>query len=168
MEMRYEISGYHETLAKLEQLEPALEAKVYADGLAAVARKVKGVAKRLAPVGKGPALRKTGDPRRRLKDSISVKRIGWRWGPKRVYVKRSAAIVVAGQPHAHLVERGTVERVTTSGARRGAVKAQPFLTPALRDNAGLMAAFRRGVSLSLPRTIKRIDQGKGRFLSRGL
>ena len=168
MEMKYEIVGYEETLAKLEQLGPALEAKVYVDGLAAVARKVKGVAKRLAPVGSGPALRKSGEPRRRLKDSISVKRIGWRWGAKGTYVKKSAAIVVAAQPHAHLVERGTVERTTASGARRGAAKAQPFLTPPLKDNLGLMAAFRRGVSQSLPRTIKRIDQGKGRFLTRGL
>lgn len=37
---------------------------------------------------------------------------------------------------AHLIERGTVPRVTRKGYARGAMKARPFLEPAARLNAG--------------------------------
>ena len=138
---------------KMNALPPGLQSDVYGDGFISAARKARLKSKRLAPVGRGPALTRRGAPRPRLRDTIRAVRVSWRWGGEKV--KNSAAIVVASSPHAHLVERGTVR-----------MRARPFLIPPLKDSSGILSAYRAGCQRSFGRLVKRLESGKLRARER--
>ena len=116
----------------LEALPPALEHGCYGAGFLAAGRKTRRIARSLCPPGKGPAKTRKGKDRKRLRDSIRVRLVGWRWRGRRV--PRSAVIVIAEQPHAHLIERGT---------KRWKEGPRPFLEPAI-ESSGLNEEFVRG------------------------
>ena len=153
MKIVYTVEGFDATRKKLAALPVGIQADVIGDGLYAAARKAASKSKRLAPVGKGLARTSKGKPRRRLRDSIKAHRVSWRWGGEKV--PRSASIVVAEQPHAHLVERGTVR-----------MKARPFLEPPMRQGSVLMEAVRAGTTRSFTRLVKRLEAGKLRARER--
>lgn len=138
---------------KLAALPPGCQADVYGDGMIAAARKVAQKAKRLAPVGKREPLTSKSKPRRRLKQSIRAVRVSWHYGGEKI--KRSAAIVLTEQPHAHLVEKGTRHS-----------RANPFLETALKDSASLLSAFRVGSAKSFDRLVRRLETGKLRARER--
>ena len=146
----YNPLGQREAMEELDRrvrlLPDALRAKVYGDGFLRAARRAAQRARGRCPRGAGPALTNAGEPRKRLAESISVKPVGWKWGG--VKVRRSAAIIVAEQPHAHLVELGTVR-----------TRAKPFLAPSVHDTA-VLADFRAGTNRSFRRTLKRMETGK--------
>ena len=130
---------------RLAAMPSALQADVYGKALTFAARKARTRARQLCPTGKGPALTLRGTPRRRLRDSILVKTVAWKWDGVRV--PRSAALLIAEQPHAHLVEKGTVR-----------TKASPFLEPSVKT--GLLPAFQHGARSNFTRLIQRLEAGR--------
>ena len=147
---------FDETRKKLAALPAGLQADVYGDGMIAAARRAARKSRRLVlPRGKSPPLTRKGKPRRHLADSIRAVRVGWRFGG--VKVPKSAAIVIAEQPHAHLIEKGTVRM---KGGPR------PFLEPPLKEGAALMGEVRVGTARSFNRLIKRLESGRLRARER--
>ena len=154
MKIAYSVEGFDETRKKLAALPAGVQADVIGDGLYAAARKAARKSKRLVlPRSTGTPTTNKGKPRRHLADSIRAVRVSWRWGGEKV--PRSAAIVVAEQPHAHLLEKGTVR-----------MKARPFLAPPLKQSAVLMEAVRAGTTRSFDRLVKRLESGKLRARER--
>lgn len=139
---------FDETRKKLSALPAGCQSEVYGDGMYEAAKKSALKSRRLVlPRGKGLTVR--GLPRRHLANSIKAIRVSWRFGGEKV--PRSAAIVLAEQPHAHLIERGTVR--WKKGPR-------PFLAPPLRDAATLMGAVRLGSAKSFRRLIDNMNEGR--------
>ena len=124
----------------------AFQAGVYGDGLFNAARRASRRAASAAPRSPGDSNTRTGKPRKHLADSIRAVRVAWKFGGERV--PKSAAIVLAEQPHAHLVERGTVR-----------MRARPFLEPAIRSQS-VLSDFRTGAGRSFARTARRLETGK--------
>ena len=132
----------------LEALPPALEHGCYGAGFMAAGRKTRRIARAKCPPGKGPAKTRKGKDRKRLRDSIRVRLVGWRWRGKKV--PRSAVIVVAEQPHAHLIEKGT---------KRWKAGPRPFLMPAL-ESSGLNDEFVAGCRKRFGKIVKQIESRK--------
>ena len=145
---------FQSTRKKMAALPAGLQSDVYGDGFYQAAKKVARKAKRLVQVGEDPPVTTKGKPRRRLRDSIRAIRVAWHWGGEKV--NKSAAIVVAEQPHAHLLERGTVRM------KEGPY---PFLEPPTKDGT-LTEAFRQGTNRSFQRLVKRLESGKLRARER--
>ena len=141
---------FDETKKKLGALPAGCQSDVYGDGFYEQAKRSAKKSKRLVlPRGKGPPRTSKGKPRRHLADSIKAIRVSWRWGG--VKVPKSAAIVLAQQPHAHLIEKGT---------RRWKKGPRPFLGPPLKQTAALMEGFRIGTAKSFRRLVARLEKGK--------
>ena len=141
---------YDLTRKKLAALPAGLQSDVYGYGLFAAAKKAARRAKILVlPRGDSPPLTSKGKPRRHLQNSIRAVQVSWHWAGEKV--KRSAAIIIAEQPHAHLIELGTVH--WSEGPR-------PFLAPALKDSASLLEGFRVGSARRFDRLVKRLERGK--------
>lgn len=139
-----------ETRKKLAALPAGLQADVYGDGFYEQAKRAARKSRRLVlPRGEGPAKTPSGKPRRHLAKSIRAIRVAWRYAG--VKVPRSAAIVLAEQPHAHLIEKGT-ERW-----KRGP---RPYLEPPMKDAAMLLDGFRVGTAKSFRNLIRRLESGK--------
>ena len=155
--MKIEIKPHGETFKQVRRRLAALpvgcQADVYGEGFIAAARKSRLKSKRLCPVGTAEPRTRAGNPRRRLRDSIRAVRVGWKWDGVRV--PKSAAIVVAEQPHAHLVEKGTVR-----------TRKHPFLAPPLKDGGGLNEAFRTGCAKSFVRLVNRLESSRLRARER--
>ena len=142
--------GFDDLRKKLSALPAGCQSDVYGDGFITAARKSAAKSRRLVlPRGKGAPLTRKGKPRRHLADSIRAVRVSWRWGGEKV--PRSAALVLAQQPHAHLIEKGTTR--WKKGPR-------PFLSPPLKDSTSLMEGFRVGCGRSFGRLVKRLESGK--------
>ena len=156
MRISIEPIDFDETRKKLGALPAGLQADVYGDGFYEQAKRSARKSKRLVlPRGKGPPLTSKGKPRRHLAASIKAIRVSWTWAG--VKVKRSAAIVLAQQPHAHLIERGT---------KRWKKGPRPFLGPPLKEKGALLEGFRVGTGRSFRRLIKRLESGKLRARER--
>ena len=111
--------------------------------------RVKRMARAMCPPGKLSRLvSRKGRIRKRLRDSIKVFLVGWRW--LGIKVPRSAVVVVAQQPHAHLVERGV--KHWKAGPR-------PFLWPAM-ESSNLVEEFRAGAARQFGSVIKQIRARK--------
>ena len=132
---------WEEIEKRLAAMPYAMQSEVYGKGFLASARAAARKARVKCPVGKGPALTSKGKPRRRLSQSIRAVPVGWHWNG--VKIKKSAAIVVAEQPHAHLVEA-----------------IDPFLEPAMRDGLAVNHHFKIGAGRAFGRTIRQLEQGK--------
>ena len=125
---------------RLRRVPGALRSNVYGPASLEAAKSAAVKARIYCPVGKKPPRKRGGGHRKRLRDSIVARLVSWRHGNK-VY-PRSAAQVVAEQPHAIFVEKGTKY-----------MPARPFLMPALRD-AGLLRRFVSEARSVFPRTIR--------------
>lgn len=97
------------------------------------AQRVQQGIQQLAPVGKTRAVKNSigygftkGEP-----NQVNAK-IGVNAGPRS---RRSGAQVGMNEPHAHLVALGTKSRFTKSGARRGRMPANPFVTAGFQATA---------------------------------
>ena len=145
MKIDFNIEGVEVLQKQLQALPIGLQHAVYGAGFKRAAAKVRRVARQRVPVGRGVPITRKGRIRKRLRDSIKPKLVGWRWDGRKV--PKSAAIVVAEQPHAHLVESGTVK-----------MPARPYLMPALRS--GLSQEFRNGCVRHFARVVKQIDERK--------
>ena len=135
----------------LQALPVGLQHACYGAGFRKAGLKVKRLARARAPVGEGIPLTRKGKIRKHLRDSIKVKLVGWKWQGKRV--PKSAVIVLAEQPHAHLVERGSFVY------GKYWKPARPFLWPALQ-NAGVSREFGRGASREFGKVVKQIRERK--------
>lgn len=129
----------------LEALPPALEHGCYGAGFLVAGRKAKRVARTLCP--RAPKTRKGAD-RKHLRDSIRVRLVGWRWRGRKV--PKSAVVVVAEQPHAHLIELGT---------KRWKGGPRPFLYAAL-ESGGLAEAFVLGARRHFGKVVRQIESKK--------
>ena len=138
--------GFDEVRRKLAALPAGCQADVYGLGFIHAARRAAKRASSTAPRGAAVPLTSKGKPRRRLADSIRAIRVDWHWGGEKV--RKSAAIVLAEQPHAHLVERGTVRMAP-----------RPFLEPAIAGQ-GTLTDFRVGSARAFGRLVKRLEKGK--------
>ena len=156
MNVKFTPIDFDITRTKLAALPAGMQSMVYGAGLLEVAKKAAIKSKRLAPLGDNPPVTTKGKPRLRLRYSIKAQSIGWHWGGEKV--PKSAAIVIAGQPHAILIESGFTHY--RSGKR---ADTEPFLEPPMKD-AGLMMDFERGASKAFVRLAKRFE--KGRLTSR--
>ena len=134
---------------RLRALPPILEAECYGFGMLNAARGVARVSRQLCNVGPPDPRTNAGKPRRHLRDSIRAIPIAWRWGGRKV--PRSAAIVLAEQPHAHFLERGSFN--VRTGRRN---RAYPFLEPPMRDSARLLKLFKSGAGAQLPRALRKL------------
>ena len=133
---------------RLVAMPLALQTEVYGKGFIAAARQAVRKAKTLCPpFGKHPPVTAQGKPRRHLRDSIKAVPVSWHWGGRKI--KASAAIVLAEQPHAHLVEKS---------------KSGPYLEPALQDGMALNQNFKIGSGKAFNQTIRQLE--KGRFTGR--
>ena len=140
----------------LQQMRDALNAlpvgvthAVVGAGFRQAGLKTRRIARQLCPPGPPEGLvSRKGRIRRHLRDSIKVQLVGWRWRGRKV--PRSAVVVVAYQPHAHLIERGT---------KRWKKGPRPFLEPAMAQG-NLLEEFQRGASKHLGKTIKQIEARK--------
>ena len=132
----------------LEALPPALEHGCYGAGFMVAGRKAKRVARSLCPPGKGRPTTRKGKDRKHLRDSIRVRPVGWRWRGKKV--PKSAVVIVAEQPHAHLIELGT---------KRWKEGPRPFLYPAL-ESGGLNEAFVAGARKHFGKVVRQIESRK--------
>lgn len=142
----------------LEQMRHALNAlpvgvthAVVGAGFKKAGAKTRRVARSMCPPGKGGLERlvsKKGRPRLPLRDSIFVRLVGWRWRGRKV--PKSAVVVVAAQPHAHLIERGT---------KRWKKGPRPFLEPAM-EQSNLLQEFKAGAQRHLGKVIKQIETKK--------
>ena len=153
MKIVYRIEGDEDLKKALGALPIGLQHACYGAGFRQAGAGVARKAKAAAPVGKGIAWRRGRRALRekRLFESIRVRLIPWHWDGRKV--PKSAAIVVAEQPHAHLVEIGA----------RGPYKSrkpQPFLWPALQDKAALMTDFKRGAQRQFARVVRQVERGK--------
>ena len=137
---------FSQVVKALEALPVGLQHGCYGAGFKAAGNKTRRIARAKAPVGEGFPLTNKGKPRKRLRDSIEVALVGWHWSGKKV--PKSAVVVVAKQPHAHLVEDGTMR-----------MPARPFLYPALKTG-GLVREFKRGASRQFGRVVRQIEQRK--------
>lgn len=156
MEIDIRVEGFAETLKAVESLPGLLSQRVIGDGLAAAARVIRDNAKALAPRRLG-GLRAGIKARRRASDVY--------FGRK---VPGGMSIVVAEAPHSHLLEFGTVERWTKTGAYRGALRPRPFLEPALYQNkAQQFAKLHQAMARSFNRNVK-VLEGGGTKLARRL
>ena len=135
----------------LGALPVGLQHACYGAGFRRAGSKVKRLARAKAPVGKGIPLKRSGAIRKRLRDSIAVKLVSWRWDGRRV--PKSAVIVLAEQPHAHLVEKGS----WVYG--KYWVEAKPFLWPSLQ-NADVSREFARGAARDFGKVVKQIRTKK--------
>ena len=162
---------YEESFRKLEQNLSAfpqeIQGRVYGAGCAYVARKSAIKARRFCPrraKQSRESIRRFGRQnlsniyqKRRLKkplyQSIYTKRVAWHWysfgGLKRV--KRSAALIIALQPHAHLVENGTFKN-----------KAKPFLKPSIADKRQVIKDFQTGTREKFRKYVNDVRNGKYR------
>ena len=77
----------------LQALPVGLQHACYIAGFRRAGAKVKRLARAKAPVGEGVPLKLSGAIRKRLRDSIFVKSVSWRWSGRRV--PKSAVIVIA-------------------------------------------------------------------------
>lgn len=125
---RWELEGVPELRAQLGRLTPAAQRKVVRPAFLAGARFLRKAVRLAAPIG----------PTRNLSRGVTIEaprffdaanpsvEVGWKRGR-------------AGGSHAHLVEKGTKERRTRTGANRGAARANPFFEQAIE--AASLAAF---------------------------
>lgn len=140
----------------LEQMRHALNAlpvgvthAVVGAGFKKAGAKTKRVARSMCPPGpKEGLVSRKGRIRRHLRDSIFVRLVGWRWRGRKV--PKSAVVVVAAQPHAHLIERGT---------KRWKKGPRPFLEPAM-EQSNLLQEFKAGAQRHLGKVIKQIETRK--------
>ena len=135
----------------LQALPVGLQHACYGAGFRRAGAKTKRLARAKAPVGEGVPLKRSGAIRKRLRDSLSVKLVSWRFSGKRV--PNSAVIVIAEQPHAHLVELGS----WVYG--KYYVDPNPFLWPALK-NSNVSREFARGASGKFAKVVKQIRTRK--------
>ena len=158
MKIAYELSGpdkktdrdaNRKVLDALNALPIGLQHACYGSGFKRSGMKVKRVARQLCPPGPPEGLvSRKGRTRLHLRDSIRVVLVGWRWrGAK---VPRSAVVVVAQQPHAHLIERGT---------KRWKKGPRPFLMPAM-ESSNLLEEFRAGAARQFGVVVKQIRERK--------
>ena len=140
----------------LEHLRNALNAlpvgvthAVVGAGFRKAGMKTRRVARSMCPPGpKAGLVSRKGRIRRHLRDSIFVRLVGWRWRGRKV--PKSAVVVVAAQPHAHLIERGT---------KRWKKGPRPFLEPAM-EQSNLLQEFKAGAQRHLGKVIKQIETRK--------
>lgn len=152
MIMRVEIKdNWEQVVQTFEALPIGLRLEVYGQGLLAQARWAAQQSRRLlvaqGSVSKGIPTTNKGEPRKHLADSIVTARVGWRFDGQ--YIPRAAALVVAEQPHAHLVELGTVK-----------TDPKPFLAPPIENGSVLLEAYKRGAIRYQRSLFKRLDKGK--------
>lgn len=122
----------------------ALQTEVYGKGFIAAAKQAARKARTLCPpFGKHPPVTNQGKPRRHLRDSIFAVPVSWHWAGRRI--RNSAAIVVAEQPHAYLVENS---------------KSGPYLEPALQDGMAINQNFKIGAGRAFNRTIRQLEKGR--------
>jgi len=127
-EVKVEVKGLDELQRDLNKLAESFTPKSLQPILKQEADTFAGKLSPLAPVGK------TGNLRKGVKA----------WTPK-ITARRPDAMARADvkykiAPHVHLVEYGTAERYTKSGAYRGYAPAQPFISPlADREMPGMLS-----------------------------
>lgn len=127
MSVTYKLVGMKAVLRKVDKLPAVARKRVMRKGVNAGAQLVLKAARRLAPVDEGG-----------LKKSLR-KKSGRFFNDATSYMD-----VIPAAPHAHLVEFGTVERETKTGASRGVMPAQPFMRPALDENVDAVVFVMRG------------------------
>ena len=141
---------YEDIEKKIGALLPSARQIVYPAGLRAGGNRVSQRARALAPVGEGLPLTLKGAPRKRLRDSIKTVLVGWHYGGRKV--KKGAALEIAQQPHAHLVELG-------HGGPKPAPP-HPFMKPAIEDTSGTLRAIVQGMRKSWNGVVRSIARGK--------
>ena len=148
MKVGYDFEGDADLRKALNALPVGLQHAVYGAGFKRAGAKTKRVARTLCPPGTGTRVTRKGRIRMRLRDTILVRLVGWRWRGRKV--PRSAVVVVAASPHAHLIEGGT---------KRWKKGPRPFLMPALKTG-GLAAEFRKGCAKHFGVTVRQIRERK--------
>lgn len=142
IDIKYDPAEFRSMRKVLKELTPALRKKVYVAGFKAAARVVNRVAKANAPMSSS-----YGGPGVKLRESFTVRVVGWRWDGVRV--PKSAVLAINYAPHAVLVEKGTKNQ-----------KARPFMWAALQSSKGQLnsvavAAMRSQVEREFKRLARR-------------
>ena len=132
----------------LNALPIGLQYACYGAGFKQAGTKTRRLARAMCPPGKRPPITRKGRIRKRLRDSIRVKLVSWRWRGRKV--PKSAVVVLALMPHAHLVERGV--KHWKDGPR-------PFLEPAL-EAGGLADEFRKGCQRQFGKVVDQVRRRK--------
>ena len=138
--------GEKDLQKKMQMVPEVMRKQVYKGGLRSGAAYALRQARRRVAKSKRKDISSRRNPKH-LKNSGRIQSISWRYDGKKY--RGAAYQIVFKQPHAHLVELGTVK-----------MKAKPFLEPALQDKAGVLNNIHIGMTKSFARAMRRLAKKK--------
>ena len=144
--VQIQFEGEVDLRKKIQLVPEEYRKRVYRGGLRTAAAYTLRQARRRVAKSKRKDISKRANPRH-LKNSGKIQSISWRYDGKKY--RHAAYQVKFLQPHAHLVELGTVK-----------MKAKPFLEPALRDSGGILNHIHIGMARAFKRVNRQIARKK--------
>ena len=144
--MLIKFEGEKDLRKKMELVPEEYRKRIYRAGLRGAAAYTLRQARRRVAKSKRTDISTRRNPRH-LKNSGKIGSITWNYDGKKY--RHAAYQIKFKQPHAHLVELGTVK-----------MKAKPFLEPALQDKAGTLQSIHIGMARAFKRVNRQIARKK--------